>query len=134
MKFQSVKRIVTEDFEKEQQSLIRRLAFVYNPMIDQLNVMFNKNVDFNNLNQQLMTITTTVDSSGVPIGELQILSTLTTPVQGIIAMNPVNQTDDTLLTGGVTVAYTRVDKLLTVTQVTGLPANKKFNLTVILIG
>ena len=134
MKFQTLKRLVAEDFDPQWQALIQRIGFIYNPMVDQLNTSFNKNIDFNNLNQQVVTLTATVDSSGVPIGGLKVLSTLTTSVQGTICINAVNQTDSTPLTGGISISFTRVDKLLTITQITGLPANKKFNLTVILIG
>lgn len=134
MKFQSLKRLVAEDFDKDQQPLIQKLAFVYNPMVDQLNVMFNRNVDFNNLNQQVVNITTTVDSSGVPVSLLQVITTLNTQVQGTICINAINQTDSTLLTGGISITFTRVGKLLTFTQITGLPAGKEFDLTVILIG
>lgn len=135
MRFQTLPRLVAEDFPKDQQSLINKLASIYNPMIDQFNIIFNKQIDFQNLNQQLITLTTTVDGSGAPNDLLQVVSTLKTQVKGIVSINAINVTDNTTLTGGISFLFTNTsDKLITITQITGLPADKKFNLVVILYG
>ena len=134
MQLQTLKRLVIEDFPQENQQLISKIAFIYNPLVDQLNTVFNKNINFQNLNQQVITFTTTVDAKGVPTSSLTFQSTLNTPVQGILCMSAANQTDSTLLTGAPFIQFIRSSGSITITQITGLVAGKTYSITAILVG
>lgn len=134
MIFQSLKRLVIEDFPQDQQALVSKIAFIYNPVVDQLNTMFNKNIDFNNLNQQIVSIDVIVDKTGAPISALQVATTLKTAIQGASVIFAYNNTDNTPVTGAPFLTFTRNVSSITITNITGLSANKKFTLTVILYG
>jgi hypothetical protein len=134
MVFQLFKRLVVEDFEQSQQALIGKIATVYNPMIDQLNSGLKSNLDFNNLNQEVITFKVTVDSSGVPTSTVQLTPKLKTNLQGIICINAVNNTDSTTLSGAPFIAFSRSSGTATITQVTGLVAGKSYTITAIFVG
>ena len=134
MKFQLFKRLVSEDFDKEQQSLIGKISAVYNPLVDQLNTGLHNNLDFNNFNQQVTSFVVSVSATGVPTTLLQLTPTLSTSVKGILCIDVANTTDSTLLTGAPFVAFTRNNGIVTINQITGLVTGKKYNVTVILIG
>ena len=123
-----------EDFPQDQQQLISKLAFIYNPLIDQINTIMNKNIDFVNLNQQVITFTTTVSSTGVPTTALSFQSVLRSPVQGILCMSAQNTTDSTLLAGAPFIQFTRSSGTITINQITGLVPGKTYDIAAILIG
>lgn len=134
MKIQSLKRIAEEDFDSKDRNLVRKLAFALNPALDQLNEALNKNIDFDNLNQSVVSFRTEVDASGVPKAPIQLASTLKTSVQGIQCIRIDNLTDSSLLASAPFVNFTRNSGILTITQITGLLPNKQYNVVVILIG
>ena len=134
MKFQNFKRLIAEDFDSSQQSLIQKISAVINPLVDQLNTALNKQLDFSNLNQQVVTFKTEVSATGVPTSPLQLTSNLVTAVQGIQVMNCVNQTDSSLFTGAVQCFFTRKSNTVTISQITGLLPKKTYSITVNLIG
>jgi len=134
MKIQSLKRIAEEDFKEEDRDLIRKLAFSLNPALDQLNSALDKNIDFDNLNQSVVSFKVQVDALGIPTIPLQLASPLKSSIQGILCIRVDNLTDGALLTGAPFVNFTRNSGLLTISQITGLQPNKQYNVVVILIG
>ena len=134
MKVTNLKRIVKEDFTKDNQALIEKLSFIINPMIEQLVSVLDHNIDFDNLNQQFIQVTTTVGGDGAPTPQLEIKYTLKSKLKGIICTSAQNTTDATLLTGAPFLAYTTDGSIIKISQITGLAANKKYNLSLILIG
>jgi len=134
MKFQLFKRLVVEDFDQASQTLIGKIATIYNPMIDQLNTGFNRNLDFTNFNQEVITFNVTVDSAGNPTSALQLSSTLKSSIKGVICMSATNTTDNTPLTGAPFVSFTRSSGTISIDQITGLASGKKYSIAVILIG
>lgn len=127
-------KIVIEDFDKKDQDVVGKLAFTYNPMVESLTNLFNKNIDFNNLNQQYTTFTTTLDASGIPKVPVQIKYDLKTRLKGIQVISADNLTDNTNLAGSPFITYTVNSNLITINHITGIPADKQYNLSIILIG
>jgi len=134
MKFQLFKRLVMEDFDSANQSMIGKIAAIYNPLVDQLNSGLNNRLDFSNLNQQLLTFKVVVDTNGKPTSALSLTSSLSSAIQGAIVVNALNNTDNTPLTGAPFMAFSRNNGVLSVNQITGLAAGKSYSITVILIG
>lgn len=84
-KISANKRLVKEDFAAEEQDLIDKLAFIINPIIQEIVYAFNKNITItDNLNMEIRTIEVEVDSSGLPKSPTFYKSTLTTKVSGVI--------------------------------------------------
>lgn len=134
MKVTNIKRLTKDDFDREYQQLIDRLSFSLTPFMEQVVSALNKNIDFDNLNQELIVLDTQVDAQGRPTINSEIKNPLRTRPRGIHCVNAQNLSDNTLLTGGITVVFTVESNVIRISQITGLPAGKRFNLSIILIG
>jgi len=134
MRITNLKRLIIEDFDKEHQTTVSKIAFSLNPLMEQLTNAFNKGIDFDNLNQQYSTFTVTTDASGNPTIPIQLKYDLKTKLKGIQVINAQNLTDATFPTNTPFISYDSTTDLITIKNVTGLPANKMFRLSVILIG
>lgn len=135
MKLNDIKRLTTDDFSKKDAQLVSRLAFALNPFLEQISTIFNKNIDFDNLNQEVITFTVELDASGIPKTQTDLRSTLKTKVRGIQCIRAQNlENDGTFPSSGVLVSFTTNGSLTRVNHITGIPANKRYSLTVITIG
>ena len=135
MQITDLKHLVIEDFATEDQGLINKLAFIFNPMIDQLQTVFNKNIDFDNLNQQVLNFDVTVDAKGNPTSSLQLSYNLNTKLEGLQVIRAVAYTNGIYVTSCPFISYTgNSNGNINVNNISGLPANQKFNLQVIVIG
>jgi hypothetical protein len=136
-----LRQIKKEDFDSKDQRLIEKLAFPINNFMQQVINVLKNGVDFNNLNQQVVTFTLSVDSTGKPVVPVQFQSSLNTKIQGLLCINAVNQSSTIryptalpLLSFGLngnTVSITNVAGL-------GIPAGQtnsdRYTLTVLVIG
>lgn len=135
MKVNNLKRIVVEEFSQEDQALVEKLSFSLNPMLDQLTTAFNKNIDFDNLNQEVVEFVTEVDNSGRPKVTTELKSGLRTRVRGYLVIRAQNENPNGPLPLSTPfISYAQNELGVRVLGVTGLPANNKFRLTVIAIG
>lgn len=133
-KVNNIKRLVKEDFPQQYQDLIDKVAFVYNPLAEQIIYAFNKNIDFDNLNQEFLTITVKVDGSGVPVNNSEIKTSLKTRVKGLEVIRADNTTDNATLTGAPFIVFTVKNNIITISQVTGLVPDKDYSVGVIIYG
>lgn len=130
----NMKRIKVEDFPKQYQDLVSQLSFILNPFMEQLIAAFAKGIDFTNLNQELTTVKIQVDGTGTPIIALEVKSSLKTKIQGVFVISASNLDDTTPISAAPFVVFSPSSAGFKITQVTGLPANKNFNLNLIVIG
>lgn len=130
-KISGFKRIVKEDFDKEDQPLIEKLATVFNLFQEQVYYAFNKGITISeNISAQTNTIRLKVDSSGVPIGNNQVKYTLKSRPVGSQVIN-VRSTDGSLLSGAPFVLFDIDQDIITIKQITGLLVNKTYDITVV---
>jgi hypothetical protein len=134
MKITNIKRIVKEDFKAEDRELIEKLSFVLNPILEQLNNAFNKNIDFDNLNRELITFEVTLDAQGIPTSTLEIKSGLKGKCRGLNVMSVTNLTDNTLPTGAPFITFGLNGNNIQIQHITGLVANKKYRIVMESIG
>jgi hypothetical protein len=134
MKMQGVKRITVEEFKDSEKDLVGKLSFILNNFMEQVTNVLNKNVDFDNLNREVINFNTVVTTGGVPKNPLQIRISLKTKLKGFNVIKTDNLQDNTPLSGAPFLAYSINGDLVTVTQVLGLPVDKKFSITVEAIG
>jgi hypothetical protein len=85
-----LRQIKKEDFDSKDQKLVDQLAFPLNNFMQQVINVCKNGVDFNNLNQQIVTFTASVDSTGTPTTPIQFKNTLSTKVIGLICINAIN--------------------------------------------
>lgn len=136
-KVSNIKRIVKEDFAPEDQALIDRLAFALNPFLEQVSAAFSKGIDDDNLNQQSIFVEVEVNVQGIPKTPLQIkidTTLLKTRIKGSRIILAQNLTDGTFPTATPFLTFNVINGLINVQHVAGLPADKRFRLSVILIG
>lgn len=135
MKLNNIKRLVKEDFSKDDRELIDKLSFALNPFLEQIGTIFNKNVDFDNLNQEIVNIPVEVDSLGVPKTQTVVKTTLKTKIKGAYIIRADNlENDGTFPSGAPFITYSFSGNIITVLHVTGLPANKRYSLNTVFIG
>lgn len=129
------KRITKEDFDKESQRLIERLAYPLNSFMEQVINALNRNIDFQNLNQEIIEITVTVDSSGKPLIPLQYKSNLRSRVQGMICIRAENlTTTNTPPVNTPFATFIQTTNIVTVSNIKGLTANESYKLNFLTIG
>lgn len=137
MKLQGYKRIITEDFDNEEQSLISKLGFIINAAFDSIFQALNKGITIeDNLNQSLVDITVKVDSNGIPTTPTQIKYSLKTTCKGILVISATNNSNSSsYLNSSPFVAFEQTNaNLLTIKHISGLTANTSYTLKLILIG
>lgn len=129
----NLKRLKAEDFEDDYQSLVNQLALILNPFLEQIAAAFNHGIDFDNLNQEVITFTTKL-ASGVPVTKISAKSTLKTRLKGMTVISAVNKTDGTFPTGAPFITYKLTTNGFDVLHITGIPDNKEYTFTVITKG
>lgn len=135
MKIQGFKKIVKEDFPKDEQDLVEKLGTVFNTFQEQVYQAFNNNIDIaDNLNAQYVIFKTKVNAIGVPTGNSQIKYTLKTRPKGTQVIRATNLTDKGLLTGAPFADISLSGDVITVNQITGLLANKEYEIVIIIYG
>lgn len=128
----NVKRIITEDFEEEYQDLISKLGFVLNQFMSDTVGIVNGNIDFDNLNQNLVEFEVSVNNAGLPqkvssfnVGRLN--------PRGLNVIRVQNLTNSrSYPSSQPLISYTPVgNNSVTINNITGLLANQTYRLTVI---
>jgi hypothetical protein len=126
------KKISTTDYEGEDAEMIETLAANLNPFLREVNDVINGNIDFDNLKQNIIQFETTVDATGKPNSN-QVNVGVTTGVTGlqvISARSSVNTSS--YPTGSPFISFTPSgSNVIIINNISGLPANEKFLLTVI---
>jgi hypothetical protein len=131
MKLSALKRLIGEDFSKEEQDLVVKLGLILNPIVDQLTSIFDKRLDFVNLNRQLKVITVKVTTDGAPVNAIQIKNEIKTKAAGINVIRAVGSTPPNSCPF---VTFSEDSGLITVSNIKGLPAQQEFTLTLEIIG
>ncbi len=116
-----LRQIKKEDYDKDNQKLIDQLGFPLNNFMQQVISVLKNGIDFNNLNQQLVSFTASVDGTGKPTTSVQFQNNLPTKLVGIICISAVNTSSPTRFPEATPfISYTTNNNLITVTNITGL--------------
>lgn len=136
-----LKNIITEDFDDKDQDLINKLAFPINNFMQQVINVLKNGVDFNNLNQQIVTFTLTVDSAGKPTTSVQFRNKLNTKLIGIVCINAINTSSiQRFPVATPFISFSEDARLVTINNIVGLgvPSNQTnsdaYTLTILAIG
>ena len=136
-----LRMIKPEDFDGKDQNLISKLAFPINNFMQQVVGVFKNGIDFTNLNQQINTITVSVDASGHPLSAIQFKYILSTKPLGIICINATNQSSVIRFPSAQPfISYTINSNVISITNIAGLPIpagqtnSDTYQLTLLVIG
>lgn len=72
MRLSNIRRIVIEDFAKDDRPAVEKLATILNPFMDEVIELSEGNIDFDNLARSKVSADVTVDANGIPVGLTQI--------------------------------------------------------------
>ena len=124
------KKIVQEDYDKQYQDMINKLAYSINPFAEQVVDALDNGISItDNLNWGKATITVTVDSTGTPTTITKFKSGITGNSYGVAVEKAVNTTNATVYpTSAPFISYSESNGVITVNNISGLPANNKFTL------
>jgi len=127
------RQIKSTDFDKDNKKLVDKLAYILNKFMNDTAKVINGNIDFVNLNQEKVSVEMTVNGSGVPIGNSIIQHGLSrvNGIQCIRAQNLTTSANFATSTPFVNF-FIGNDGLLRVSKITGLVANEKYRLTLVL--
>lgn len=134
MKLESFKTLKEEDVAEEYRPLIKTIGFSLNSFAQQVLNALNRNLTVDdNLDQETKTFNIEVRSTGIPKTTTNFgLSKLSRVLKGITVVKATNLTDSTTLSGAPFLTVTQVGKLVEIKHVTGLVADKKYELTVLM--
>lgn len=128
------KRLAKEDFPQKYQDLIGQLALPINSHIEQVRNALNKNIDFTNLAQDIITLTFTTTDKGQPISELKFKSTLTNKVKGILPVSLTITSANGLYPAVYPmISFQQVENIVYIKNIAGLSNNTGYSLTFITI-
>lgn len=133
IKFPSFKRIFKTDYPQDQQNLVEKLSLTINNGFETLyNAMANNVSIGDNIACTVKTITTAVNSTGTPTSTLSFQISTTGQIKGISVIRADNQTKSTVYPNSHPfISFSQNDKVVTINNITGLPVNNTFNLTII---
>jgi len=128
----SIKKINISDYSKTNQLDISSLARSLNPFMDDIERILRKGLTVEeNLPFQYIMFTCEVDVSGIPKTAINLTTSLTTTIKGCIMVHVNNPT---VYPSSSPSVVTKINgNKLEVVRVYGLPANTKFDITVLVV-
>jgi hypothetical protein len=135
MRLDNIRRIITDDYKKEDRDSVGKLGLILNGFMQQIYDGLQKNINFDNLNREALVLTIQVDSTGKPKITTKFSSKLS-KVIGITVINCVNNVKSTVYpVSWPGVSFTQINKTVyEIKNISGLLANNDYNLTLELIG
>ncbi|MFZ4411434.1 MAG: hypothetical protein ACOYOV_00025 [Bacteroidales bacterium] len=125
------KKININDFSESSRPDMTKLARSLNPFYDDIERAFRKGFTIEeNLPMQYQSITVTVDAGGIPT-QRAVLNTSLTSVRGCVIVKAVSI--DSFVTSAPFITFDQNNTTLEIKHVAGLPANKSFTLTLLLV-
>jgi hypothetical protein len=128
----TIKQIIVEDFPSDSREVVEKLASSLNPFFDQIGQILNKNVSIDNLSQEIKTFTVEVDATGKPKTTTSIKYSLKSTPQGIVCIRAIAAQSGIYPTSSPFISFDidSTTNTLTIKNITGLPANTKFSLSI----
>lgn len=130
------RRIYLNDFAEKDQELVNDLSIPINTNIEVLYQTLNKNVSLkDNVYGELKEFNISVDATGAPTENIRYQSTLSTSVLGMQVLKARHSSrTDVFVTSAPFISFTQSGKAVTINNITGLPANQSFILSVYVYG
>lgn len=134
MQLQSYRRINKNDYDKQYQPIVEKIANSINIAFDNILEAFNKKVDLaNNIACTVTDVQTVVDNSGNPtISTSFKISSTTIKVIGCQVINATNNTNSSVIpTGQPFINFSQNNNIININNITNLTAGNNYTLKVI---
>lgn len=129
-----LKRVTAEDFPKESQALVRKLGFIINSFHEQVRNVLNKNIDFDNLNQEIIVLSFSTNQNNQPLNQLNFKSNLKGRIQGMSVVKTVITSSNTQFAETLPIlSWNQSGNLVTITHMGGLLPETGYELTILTI-
>jgi hypothetical protein len=129
-----LKRISKEDFDAEDHALIEKLAFPLNSHMEQVRNLFNKGIDFENLNQELITLRIQTNQNSVPINTITFKSNLRNKVRGFVVISANIVSSNNLYPQQMPfISFSQNNNLITINNISGLSPETTYDLLLLSI-
>ena len=129
----ALKKILVEDFPKQYQDLISKIAYPFNTAIENIVDTINGDIDISNTTFQYKQVTFTTSATGQPASTAQFLITTVNKPIGMQVIQAVNNTSSTTYpTGAPFISYT-IDQnnIATINNITGLAPSSNYTINII---
>ena len=140
MRLDNLRRIVVEDFPKEDRQTVGLLGEILNNFMEQVIRSYENNINFENLNSQVLTFKVQLDANGNPINDAStvikkhIKLDLGRRVIGVYTINAKNQDNSSNYpTANPFIDFSQSSGLLKINKITGLQTAEEYELTIIVI-
>lgn len=132
-KLASYKRIITNDFKKEDREFVEQMAGPINDSFSEVYFAMNGRLSLTeNLYCSVKVIDITVDANGIPVNQSTFTVDKPTPVIGITVIQAINQSNSSVFpTGQPFISFTPISTGILINHVTGLQANQRYTLRLI---
>lgn len=136
MKLPSFRRLNTQDFSKENQELIEKLAGNLNIGIEVLYDTLNKRLNLDdNFLASVRTFVVETNANGIPVNQTSFTIDNLGTIKGLTVLNVNNLTNPNVYpTSGVTVSFEQRTRNILIKHITGLPVSNRFSITVVAFG
>ena len=126
----TVKRIIADEFKAEDREVAERIGNIYNYFAEQVTNVLNGNVDYENLKQNIMQLTVSVNSAGNHVKKTQFSANIGLRGTSVVnALNLVNSAN--YLNGQPFITWsTNGAGIYTINNITGLRPNEEYRLTI----
>ena len=131
-KIPDLKRVTVEDFKSEDRALVSKLAFIINSFHEQVRSALTGNIDFDNLSQEVKTLSFTTGSDGQPINTVSFKSNMANRVQGILPVRTVITSNNTSYASEMPViSWTQNGQIVSIVNIGGLSAETGYSITIL---
>jgi hypothetical protein len=125
----TVKRIIADDFKSEDREVAERIGNIYNYFAEQVTNVLNGNVDYQNLNQSVVTLNVSTDTNGSPLRTTQFQASI-----GLIGTSVINARNLTnrvnYLNSQPFISWSANGRgVYTINNITGLRPGEEYELT-----
>lgn len=127
-----LKRIAKEDFPAKYRDLIEKLAFPINSHIEQVRSALNKNINFENLNQEVKILSFTTGSNGQPLTTVTFRSDLSSRIQGILPIRTVITSSNTTFQDNTPmISWVQNENIVTINYIGNLTPETGYQITIL---
>lgn len=128
------KKLRVEDFKSDYQEMIGKVSYVLTPFMDEVYSILNNNIDFYNLNRQVVVLNVKIDSTGALKEVPRLRTTVNGKVRGISVINAINAVNPNIYpTSHPFCSFTINGDILTILNIVGLQPDSEYQLTLELI-
>lgn len=129
------RRINEQDYDPEDQELVRQLSTTLNYGVEVLYDLLNGKLTFSdNLDSLIKDFNVEVDSNGIPLTRVVLKKKNTNKIEGLAVIRVDNLTNPSVFpTSGVTLSFTETTDSIIINHITGLPISNIFSIKIVTI-